>query len=96
MGIATVTLSRRITAIGKYAFADASSLSMLYGDFSELARIEEGAFLDCRSFLGLDLSEAPVNIVIGERAFAGCKLKLCKPSRALKYWQRRPRGQRNS
>lgn len=72
MGIATVTLSRRITAIGKYAFADASSLSMLYGDFSELARIEEGAFLDCRSFLGLDLSEAPVNIVIGERAFAGC------------------------
>ncbi|MDD3947451.1 MAG: leucine-rich repeat protein, partial [Clostridia bacterium] len=70
--IATVSVTEGITAIGDYAFANASSLSAIYADFAALITIGDSAFENCRSFLGIDLSQASLLEQLGTRAFWGC------------------------
>ncbi len=71
-GIAAITFARAQTAIGDYAFAGCAGLAAFYGDLSALISIGEGAFENCRSFLGVDLTQAQFLEYIGSRAFAGC------------------------
>lgn len=71
-GIAVVTFAKPQTAIGDYAFAGCAGLAAFYGDLSALTSIGDGAFENCRSFLGVDLTQAQLLEHIGNRAFAGC------------------------
>jgi len=71
-GIATVSFAQPQTSVGDYAFTGCSGLAAFYGDLSALTSIGDGAFENCRSFLGIDLTQAQLLEHIGNRAFAGC------------------------